>query len=151
VRDLDRSAFTLTVVSGARHAGVAAARFLHLLTPAEREPFRRVYASLPTALPDADLVQLSSPPLETRLAILARTPDLLPILPVGDFCPDPQQPLEDLAVAGEGQRLWLVSRTTGRPVEPLLLNCVLPAMQQPLAWFLTQIWTAWTAPCSRFE
>ncbi|MEV5710965.1 lantibiotic dehydratase [Actinoallomurus sp. NPDC052274] len=149
--DLDRGAFTLTVVSGARHAGVAAARFLHLLSPAELERFRRVYVSLPTALPCADTVQISAPPLETRLAAVARTPELLPILPVGDFCPDPQQTLEDLAVTGDGQRLWLVSRTTGRPVEPLLLNCVLPAVQQPLIWFLTEIWTAWTAPCSRFD
>ncbi|WP_329260803.1 lantibiotic dehydratase [Actinoallomurus sp. NBC_01490] len=149
--DLDRGAFTLTVVSGARHAGVAAARFLHLLTPTELDRFRRVYASLPTALPGADTVQLSGPPLKTRLAAVARAPELLPVLPVGDFCPDPQLTVEDLSVAGDGQRLWLVSRTTGRPVEPLLLNCVLPAMQQPLAWFLAEIWTAWTAPCSRFD
>ncbi|GLY90537.1 lantibiotic dehydratase [Actinoallomurus iriomotensis] len=149
--DLDRGAFTLTVVSGARHAGVAAARFLHLLTPAELDRFRRVYASLPTALPGAETVQLSGPPLEMRLAAVARAPELLPVLPVGDFCPAPQLTVEDLAVAGDGQRLWLVSRATGRPVEPLLLNCVLPAMQQPLAWFLAEIWTAWTAPCSRFD
>ncbi|GAB3977740.1 lantibiotic dehydratase [Actinoallomurus acanthiterrae] len=151
LRDLDRGAFTLTVVSGARHAGVAAARFLHLLAPAELERFRRVYASLPTALPGADTVQLSAPPLETRLATVARTPELLPVLPAGDFCPDPARTLEDLAVAGDGQRLWLVSSATGRPVEPLLLNCVLPAVQQPLVWFLTEIWTAWTAPCSRVD
>jgi lantibiotic biosynthesis protein len=151
-QDLDRGAFTLTVVSGARHAGVAVARFLHLLTPAELERFHGVYASLPTAMPGADTVQLSGPPLDTRLATVARTPELLPVLPVGDFHPDPVWTLEDLAVAGDGQRLWLVSRTTGRPVEPLLVNCVLlPNLQQPLIRFLTEIWTAWTAPCSRFD
>ncbi|RCG19046.1 lantibiotic dehydratase [Sphaerisporangium album] len=151
-RDLDRGAFMLTVVSGARHAGVAATRFLHLLTPPELERFRRVYASLPTAMPGADTVQLSGPPLDTRLATVARTPELLPVLPVGDFHPDPSWTLEDLAVAGDGQRLWLMSRTTGRPVEPLLVNCVLlPTGQQPLIRFLTEIWTAWTAPCSRFD
>ena len=150
LQDLDRGAFTLTVVSGARHAGVAAARFLHLLTPAEMARFRHVYASLPTAMPGSDTVQLSSPPLETRLAAVARTPELLPVLPVGDFHPDPQRTIEDLAVAGDGQRLWLVSLSTGEPVEPLLLNCVLPHVQQPLVRFLSEIWTAWTAPCSRF-
>ncbi|WP_261576191.1 lantibiotic dehydratase family protein, partial [Frankia gtarii] len=150
--DLDRGMFTLTVVSGARHAGVAAARFLHLLTPAERERFRGVYTSLPTALPGADTVQLSAPPLDTRLTTLARTPELLPVLPVGDFHPNPPWTLKDLAVAGDGQRLWLVSLTTGRPVEPLLVNCVrLPTIQQPLVRFLTEIWTAWTAPCARFD
>lgn len=151
-QDLDRGAFTLTVVSGARHAGVAAARFLHLLTPREQERFRRVYAALPTAMPEADLVQLSGPPLDVRLATVARTPRLLPVLPVGDFHPDPPWTLEDLAVAGDGRRLWLVSRTTGRPVEPLLFNCVLLAdLQQPLMRFLTEIWTAWTAPCMPFD
>jgi len=151
-RDLERGAFTLTVVSGARHAGVAAARFLHLLTPAELERFRRAYAALPTAMPGAETVQLSGPPLDARLATLARTPELLPVLPAGDYCPRPSLTLGDLAVAGDGQRLWLVSRTTGRPVEPLLLNCVLlPDGQQPLIRFLTEIWTAWTAQCSRFD
>ncbi|MBL7487886.1 lantibiotic dehydratase [Frankia sp. AgB1.9] len=150
--DLDRGAFTLTVMGGSRHAGVAAGRFLRLLTPAELETFRSVYTSLPTAIPGAETVQLSGPPLNTRLATLARTPELLPLLPVGDFHPDPRWTLADLAVAGDGQRLWLVSLATGRPVEPLLLNSVrLATLQQPLIRFLTEIWTAWTAPCARFD
>ncbi|MEU8264012.1 lantibiotic dehydratase [Micromonospora sp. NPDC048999] len=151
-QDLDRGAFTLTVVSGARHAGVSAGRFLHLLTRAELASFQRVYRNLSTALPGAETVQLSGPPLDPRLASVARTPELLPVLPVGDFHPDPPLTVADLAVTGDGQRLWLVSRTTGRPVEPLLLNSVLlPGLQQPLMRFLTEIWTAWTAPCSRFD
>jgi thiopeptide-type bacteriocin biosynthesis protein len=45
-----------------------------------------------------------------------------------------------------------VSIATGRPVEPLLINCVLlPGAQQPLVRFLTEIWTAWTAPCMPFD
>jgi lantibiotic biosynthesis protein len=150
--DLDRGTFTLTVVSGARHAGVTASRFLHLLTPCELERFRRVYTALPTALPGAVTLQLSAPPLDTRLAALARTPELLPVLPAGDFHPAPAWSLADLAVAGDGQRLWLTSQTTGQPVEPLLLNAVLlPGLQQPIVRFLTEIWTAWTAPCARFD
>ncbi|MEV5570331.1 lantibiotic dehydratase [Spirillospora sp. NPDC052269] len=152
LRSLDQGSFTLTVLSGSRHAGVAAARFLHLLTPAEQERFRSVYTSLPTALPGADAVQLSAPPLEPRLAAVARAPEMLPVLPAGDFHPVPACTLEDLAVAGDGKRLWLASRTTGRPVEPLLLNSVLlPSLQQPIVRFLTEIWTAWTAPCARFD
>ncbi|MFC5187788.1 lantibiotic dehydratase [Actinomadura harenae] len=152
LRDLDQGSFTLTVLSGARHAGVAAARFLHLLTSAEQERFRSVYSSLPTAMPGAESMQLSGPPLEPRLAAVARTTEVLPVLPVGDFHPAPACTLEDLAVAGDGKRLWLVSRSTGRPVEPLLLNSVLlPSLQQPIVRFLTEIWTAWTAPCTRFD
>ncbi|MBM7078058.1 lantibiotic dehydratase [Micromonospora humida] len=151
-RDLDRGAFTLTVLSGSRHAGVAAARFLHLLTPVELAGFQQVYRHLPTALPGAAPLQLSGPPLDARLTAVARTPELLPVLPVGDFHPAPPYTIEDLAVAGDGRRLWLVSLTTGQPVEPLLFNSVLlPTLQQPLMRFLAEIWTAWTAPCSRFD
>ncbi|MFC0039529.1 lantibiotic dehydratase [Actinomadura rayongensis] len=150
--DLDKGAFTLTVTSGARHAGVTAARFLHLLTPGEREQFRRAYQRLPTAMPGSGLVQLSGPPLDARMATVARTPELLPVLPVGDFHPDAAWTLADLAVAGDSHRLWLVSRTTGQPVEPLLFNSVrLQNLQQPLVRFLTEIWTAWTAPCAPFD
>ncbi|MFF4992016.1 lantibiotic dehydratase [Streptosporangium saharense] len=151
-QDLDQGTFTLTVISGARHAGVAAARFLHLLTPPELDRFRSTYRRLPTAMPGAQLVQLSGPPLNARLATLARTPELLPVLPVGDFHPDPHVRLEDLAVAGDAHRLWLVSLSTGRPIEPLLVNCVLlSSAQQPLIRFLTEIWTAWNAPCMPFD
>jgi lantibiotic biosynthesis protein len=152
LKDLDRGAFTLTILSGSRHAGVSAARFLHLLTPAEFASFQHVYQQLPTSQPDAATVQLSGPPLDARLVAVARTPALLPILPLGDFHSAPPWTVDDLAVAGDGQRLWLVSRTTGQPVEPLLCNSVLlPALQQPLMRFLTEIWTAWNAPCSRFD
>ncbi|GAA3200593.1 lantibiotic dehydratase [Actinocorallia longicatena] len=151
-QDLERGAFTLTVVSGARHAGVAAARFLHLLTEPELKRFRGVYRNLPPAMPGARLVQLSGPPLDVRLSTLARVPELLPVLPVGDFHPDPPQTLDDLAVTGDNRRLWLSSVCTGLPVEPLLLNCVrLPTAQQPLIRFLTEIWTAWNAPCMPFD
>ncbi|MEV1073895.1 lantibiotic dehydratase [Micromonospora parva] len=152
LRDLDRGDFTLTVVSGARHAGTAAARFLHLLNPSELALFADVYAYLPTALPGADAVQISGPPLGSRLAALARAPELLPVLPVGDFHPDPRWTLADLCVTGDGHRLWLVSRTTGRPVEPMLFNSLLlPALQQPIIRFLTEIPIAWTAPCVPFD
>jgi thiopeptide-type bacteriocin biosynthesis protein len=152
VEELNCGTFTLTVLSGSRHAGVAAARFLHLLSPGELASFQRVYRRLPTVLPGAEPVQLSGPPLDVRLAAVARAPELLPVLPVGEFHPAPPYTVEDLAVTGDGHRLWLVSQATGRPVEPLLFNSVLlPTLQQPLMRFLTEIWTAWSAPCSRFD
>ena len=150
-RDLDRGAFTLTVLSGSRHAGVAAGRFLHLLSPAELASFRQVYQHLPTVLPGADTVQLSGPPLDAGLVAVARAPRLLPLLALGEYQPAPGATVEDLAVAGDGTRLWLTSRTTGRPVEALLFNSVLPGLQQPLIRFLTEISIAWNAPCARFD
>jgi thiopeptide-type bacteriocin biosynthesis protein len=152
LHDLDRGAFTLTVLSGSRHAAVSAGRFLHLLTRAELASFQRAYQHLPTTQPGAATVQLSGPPLDAGLAAVARVPELLPVLPVGDFHPAPLWTVDDLAVTGDGHRLWLVSQTTGRPVEALLCNSVLlPSLQQPLMRFLTEIWAAWNAPCSRFE
>ena len=151
-QDVDRGRFTMTVLSGARHAGVSAARFLHLLDGTEADAFRRVYRQLPPARPGADMVQLSGPPLDARLTAVARTPELLPILPVGDFHPPPPYTVDYLAVTGDGSQLWLVSRVSGRTVEPLLLNSVwLSSLQQPLMRFLTEIWTAWRAPCTRFD
>jgi thiopeptide-type bacteriocin biosynthesis protein len=151
VQDLDRGEFTLTVLSGSRHAGVAAARFLHLLTPTEFAVFQAIYRQLPTTQPGAVTVQLSGPPLDARLASVARAPELLPVLPVGEFHAAPQWKVDDLAVAGDGRRLWLMSTSTGQPVEPLLCNSILPALQQPLMRYLAEIWAAWSAPCSRFD
>jgi lantibiotic biosynthesis protein len=68
------------------------------------------------------MVQLSGPPLDVRLTAVARVPELFPVLPLGDFQPAPQWTVDDLAVTGDGQRLWLVSQTTGQPVE-LLSPC----------------------------
>jgi thiopeptide-type bacteriocin biosynthesis protein len=151
LHDLDRGDFTLTVVSGARHAGAATARFLHLLTQPELQRFREVYAGLPTSLPGAHIVQLSGPPLEARLTTLARVPQVLSILPVGEYHSAPQHALADLAVAADGRRLWLVT-PTGELIEPLLLNSVMLATaQQPITRFLTEIWTAWDAPCMPFD
>ncbi|GAB7043977.1 MULTISPECIES: lantibiotic dehydratase [Catenuloplanes] len=152
LRDLDRGTFTLTVAGGSRHAGAAAGRFLHLLHTDELAAFAQVYRTLPPVLAGAQIAQLSGPPLDARMISVARAPELLPVLPVGDFHPDPVWTVADLAVTGDGDRLWLVSLTTGQPVEPLLLNSVLlPSLQQPLIRFLTEIWAAWTAPCTRFD
>ncbi|WP_308222732.1 lantibiotic dehydratase [Frankia sp. AgPm24] len=149
--DLDRGAFTLTVISGARHAGVTVGRFLHLLGDTEHARFRRAYAALPTALPGALAAQISGPPLARKMTAVARVPKILPILPLGEYQENPDLDLDDLAVTGDAQRLWLLSLSRGCPVEPMLFNAVdLPGGQQPLIRFLTEIWTAFCAPCCPF-
>jgi class I lanthipeptide synthase len=151
-RQLDTGDFTLTVVSGARHAGVSAGRFLHLLAPSELGRFEQVYQTLPTATAGAAVVQVSAPVLDHRLAGVARTPRILEVMPVGEHHDDPWWTVSDLVVAADSRRLWLASGRTGQPVEPLLFNSVaLPAGQQPLVRFLTEIWAAFTAPCMPFD
>lgn len=150
--DLERGDFTLSVISGARHAGVTVGRFLHLLGDTERERFGRAYAALPTASPDALAVQVSGPPLARTMTAVARVPEILPVLPLGEYQQTPGIMLDDLAVTGDARRLWLVSLSHGRAIEPMLFNGVnLSGGQQPLARFLTEIWTAFCAPCRPFS
>ncbi|KOV81854.1 hypothetical protein ADL03_27130 [Nocardia sp. NRRL S-836] len=150
--DLDRGAFTLWVSGAARHAGVTAGRFLQLLDPAEHERFQRAYSHLPPQLPGALTAQISVPPLIPRMTAVARVPAILPILPLGEHhdstaCGERIE-VDDLAVVADAHRMWLVSISRDRPVEPLLLNAVdLAGGQQPLARFLTEISTALCAPC----
>jgi thiopeptide-type bacteriocin biosynthesis protein len=149
--DLDRGTFTLTVVSGARHAGVTVGRFLHMLDPVEHERFRHAYSALPTAMPEAIKVQLSGPPLARKMTAVARVPEILPVLPLGEYRENSVFDLDDLVVTGDAWRLWLSSRSRGCPVEPMLFNAVdLAGGQQPLIRFLTEIWTAFSAPCCSF-
>ena len=150
--DLDRSDFTLSVISGARHAGVTVGRFLHLLDDTERRRFGRAYAALPTSAPDAVAVQISGPPLARTMTAVARVPEILPILPLGEYQQDPGITLDDLAVTGDARQLWLVSLSQGHAVEPMLFNGVnLAGGQQPLARFLTEVWSAFRAPCCPFS
>lgn len=150
--DMERGKFTLSVISGARHAGVTIGRFLHLLDDTERERFRRAYAAMPTATPEAVPVQISGPPLARKMTAVARVPEILPVLPLGEYQETPGITLDDLAVTGDARRLWLISMSRGHPIEPMLLNAVdLPSGQQPLARFLTEIWTAFSAPCCPFS
>lgn len=150
--DLEHGDFTLAVISGARHAGVTVGRFLHLLNDTERARFERAYAALPTATPEAMAVQVSGPPLARKMTAVARVPEILPVLPLGEYQQTPGITLDDLVVTGDARRLWLVSLAHGRPVEPMLFNGVsLSGGQQPLVRFLTEIWTAFCAPCRPFS
>jgi thiopeptide-type bacteriocin biosynthesis protein len=150
--DLERGAFTLTVISGARHAGVTVGRFLHLLDDTERERFRHVYAALPTAMPAAIRAQVSGPPLARKMTAVARVPEIHPVLSLGEYREIAAMDLDDLAVTGDARRLWLISRSRGCPVEPMLFNAVdLAGGQQPLVRFLTEIWAAFAAPCCPFS
>ncbi|SES28514.1 thiopeptide-type bacteriocin biosynthesis domain-containing protein [Lentzea xinjiangensis] len=150
--DLDRGDFTLWISAAARHAGVTAGRFLHLFDPAERERFQRAYTHLPTQLPDALIAQMSVPPLAPRMTAVAQVPEILPVLTLGEYRDTAEHgeviEVDDLAVVADAHRMWLVSLSRDRPVEPLLLNAVdLAGGQQPLARFLTEISTARCAPC----
>lgn len=103
-------------------------------------------------MPGARPVQISAPPLARKMTAVAMVSEILPVLPLGEFQQTPGITVDDLAVTSDARRLWLVSRSDGRPVEPMLFTAVnLRDGQQPLTRFLTEIWTAFCAPCRPFS
>jgi lantibiotic biosynthesis protein len=150
---LDRGEFTLVVLSAARRAGTTTGRFLHLFESEDRARMLQAFASLPTLIPGSLLAQVSCPPLSPRTGNLARTPALFPPIPISEHRPDgdAQILLEDLAVGGDAHRLFLVSLSQGRIVEPLMVNAVeFRRATHPLARFLYEITTARAAACVPF-
>ncbi len=150
---LDAGTFTVTVVAAPRAAGTTAGRFLHLLDPDDRAALAGAIGGAPTLRADAQPVQVSVPPLFTRVENVARTAALLPVLPLGEY-PASESPLrlDGLGVCADEQRLWLVSLADRRPVEPRVLNAVeFRAHTQPVARFLCEITGAFTPVYTGFD
>lgn len=151
----DRGEFHLVVVSAARAAGTTTGRFLDLLDTSDRDRMVDVYARLPTAVAGASPVQVSCPPLSRRTDNVARVPTVLPdISSLGEHrSPGSSMiPLEDLVVSADAQRLYLMSLTRQRIVEPTFLHAVeFRNHTHPLARFLGEITTAQSAACLPFS
>lgn len=139
---LSDGAFELIVVGLTASAGTTSGRFLHLLEAPDRRRMAAAYADLPTLDPAALPAQLSSPPLRVRTENVSRSPAVLPhVIPLTEHpgC-DGTLRLDDLAVGADAQRLYLVSLSQDRAVEPMMLNAVnLPNFTHPLARFLYEI------------
>lgn len=149
---IDRGEFTLGVAGVSRAAGTLTGRFLDMLPDPERKRFTDTYTQLPTLTSEALPVQLSCPPLNTRTHNVARSPEVLPeVLSLGEHRSNPLT-LDDIAVTGDIERLYLVSRTRGRTLEPIVVNAVeFTHHTHPLARFLSEITTARTPPLGPFD
>ncbi len=151
---LDRGEFTLVVLSAARQAGTTTGRFLYLFESEDRDRMAHAFSGLPTLTPGSLLAQVSCPPLSPRTGNLARSPAVFPPIPLGEYRPDAaaQISLDDLAVSGAARRMFLVSLSRGRIVEPLMMNAVeFRRATHPLARFLCEITTARAAACVPFD
>ncbi|MPZ64706.1 MAG: lantibiotic dehydratase [Pseudonocardiaceae bacterium] len=151
---LDRGEFDLAVVGVSRAAGTMTGRFLDLLDPADRERVLGAYARLPTVNDDALPVQMSCPPLYPRTENVARSPAVLPhVISLAEHhTGGGRVPLDDLAVSGDAQRLYLMSLSKGRPVEPTVFSAVeFTNAAHPLLRFLCEISTARAAACAPFS
>lgn len=152
---LAQGEFSLTVIGVSRAAGTTTGRFLHLLDPHDQARMAAVYANAPTACRDALAAQISAAPLYAKAEDIGRAPQVLPYrLPVGEYHDGGQSlmRLDDLAVTADARRIYLISRSRGRVVEPVLVNAVEPIRHlHPLARFLLQVTHALSVPCSDFS
>jgi thiopeptide-type bacteriocin biosynthesis protein len=140
---VERGEFLLVVTGASRAAGTTAGRFLDLLDPADQDRMSKVYAGLPTLRAGALAAQVSCPPVYTRSEGVARAPAVLPkVISVAEHRGPGGSviPLDDLAVSGDADGLYLVSLAEQRPVEPTVLNAVeFRNFSHPLARFLCEI------------
>ncbi|WP_344441996.1 lantibiotic dehydratase [Kitasatospora nipponensis] len=152
---LDRGDFTLTITGAPRAAGTTVGRFLDLLEPTDRQRMTAVYAGLPTLEPGALPVQVSAAPLYRRVENVSRAPAVLPhVLPLAEPPTTDTETiaLDDLAVQGDANGLWLVRVSDGRRIEPRILNAVeFRRTAQPLTRFLCEITNAGTPTYTGFD
>ncbi|MFJ8477021.1 lantibiotic dehydratase [Kitasatospora sp. NPDC094011] len=153
---LDNGDFTLTVTGTPRAAGTTTGRFLSLLDAGDRDRMAAAYAALPTLATEATPVQVSAPPLHIRVQNVGCSPAVLPhLLPLAEH-PNPAADevldVRDLAVCGDHERMWLLSLSTGCPIEPRVMSAVeFRNNTQPLARFLCEITTAHTPTYTAFD
>ncbi|MFI1582999.1 lantibiotic dehydratase [Embleya sp. NPDC020630] len=151
---LDRAEFQLVVASTSRAVGTMTGRFLYLFDTVDCERMRRAYGRLPTVEHGAIPAQVSSPPVFTRTETLARAPQTLPLLvSLGEHAADDTTiGLDDLAVSGDVHRLYLMSLSRGRPVEPTVWNAVEYAnFTDPVARFVCEVHRARVGVCLPFS
>ncbi|MDX3308886.1 lantibiotic dehydratase [Streptomyces sp. ME08-AFT2] len=149
---LEDGDFTLTVTP-ARAAGTLTSRF----TPAATGTgLGEVYRQVPTGVENALTAQLSFPPLYPHTENVARIPAYLPhVISLGEHrSPDDTAPtvidVDDLAVTATHTRLYLVSISRRRLVDPQVFHAMaLDKQPPPLARFLAHLTRsfgpAWTS------
>ncbi|WP_199565402.1 lantibiotic dehydratase [Spongiactinospora rosea] len=145
--------YTLTVLAVSRHAATTIGRFLRLLEGEDLRQAARLCADAPTVTRDALTVQISASPLHTSSGDVACAPQACRhLLPIGEHHGGDQMlTVADLAITADKHRLYLLSRTLGRVVEPLVLNAVNPAGLHPLVRFLMEAPAALATPCTGFD
>ncbi|MER7497023.1 lantibiotic dehydratase [Streptomyces pharetrae] len=145
--DLTRGDFTLSIVGLATGAGTTTGRFLSMLERPDQEQVITAYAGLPTLTAGAERCQVSSPPLRVQTYNVSRAPAIMPnVLAVAEHNPDATLKVDDLGVVADSRQLYLVSLSTGQPIEPCVMNAVeLSNATHPLARFVCELHRSHTA------
>lgn len=138
---LDSGDFTMAV-RGFGRAAANTGRFLALMDEPDRQQLSTLYAELPTAVEGALAVQLSFPPRQVRQENVVRVPRVLPdMITLAEHGePDTHRiRLRDLAITADQHRLYVVSLSRRRVVEPMLPHTGARHTMPPLARLLLEI------------
>jgi thiopeptide-type bacteriocin biosynthesis protein len=147
--------FILAIVGVSRAAGTTIGRFLDMLDP-DRTAMSASYAGLPTATANATIAQISAPTLYASADNVARAPQVMRhVIALGEYRDDGGEPriaLDDIAVTADADRLYLLSRSLQRVIEPIALNAIERVNHtHPLARFLAEATNAMRVPCTSFD
>jgi len=151
VEALNRGDYILTVAP-ARSAGTLTSRFTPTATGTGLE---EVYRAVPPAVDGAVPVQMSFPPVYPHAENVCRVPAYLPhMLTLGEHRSDGDGVItvEDLAVTATRERLYLVSMSRRRVVEPQVFHALSLEKQPPrLGRFLAHLPRAFSATWHEFD
>ncbi|MBL6280243.1 lantibiotic dehydratase [Micromonospora fiedleri] len=152
---ITRGDFLLSVVRASAQAFSTAGRFLDLFSETERHRMAVRAADSPTACDRALPAQLSAVTRYTVSLDVNRAAQLLPhLIPVGEHHAPSQATigLDDIAVTADARRLYLVSISRRRALQPIAVNAVEPVRHaHPLARFLAEAPVALATRCSPLE
>ncbi|WP_329064637.1 lantibiotic dehydratase [Streptomyces sp. NBC_01429] len=138
---LDEGDFTLGVCGFGRLAANTG-RFLDLLDEPDRQRVNALYTELPTGVHGAIAAQLSFPPQQVRQENVQRVPPILPDVITMAEHGEPAAgriPVRDLAVTADQNRLYVISLSRRRVVEPMLPHTGARHTMPPLARLLFEI------------
>jgi thiopeptide-type bacteriocin biosynthesis protein len=149
---LTEGAFTLVVNGVGRTALAMNGRFLDLLSDDDRERMIHRYGQLPGAVEGSLCAQLSFPPKYPRMENVARAPLVLPeVICLAEHRDGRGRiPVRDLAVTADTERLYVVSLSRRRVVEPTLANAAALHAVPPIARLLFEIPRARSATLTPF-
>ncbi|WP_217546083.1 lantibiotic dehydratase [Streptomyces sp. GbtcB6] len=151
---LERGDFTLTVTP-ARAAGTLTSRFSPVATGSGLD---EIYRQVPASVENALTAQLSFAPLYPHTENVARIPAYLPrVIPLGEHRSSADTvptliDIDDLAVTATHTRLYLVSISRRRVVDPQVFHAMaLDKQPPPLARFLAHLTRAFGPVWTGFD
>ncbi|MBC8092221.1 MAG: lantibiotic dehydratase, partial [Pseudonocardia sp.] len=155
VQALQDGDFQLSIVRASAQAFSTAGRFLDLFGEDVQRRTASCAAESPPASDGALLAQLTAVTRYTVSLDVNRAARLLPsLVPVGEYHPPSPDTisLDDIAVTADANRLYLVSISRRRALQPVAVNAVEPVRHaHPLTRFLSEASVALATACSPVE